>query len=139
MLVTIAQYFDPTEAHIVRALLESAGIPASVADANHVTANWPLAVALGGVRVQVPEQFRDQARDLVAAYVSGDLEKDLEHEVASCCEKCPSCGSGQITKIVPVRAKICAVAIFLFAGATYPTRTSKFICTSCGHVFREQV
>lgn len=30
MTVTIARYFEPSEAHVVRALLESAGLQASV-------------------------------------------------------------------------------------------------------------
>ena len=42
------------EAHIFRLRLEAEGIFAVVAHEHHVWANWPYAMALGGVKVQVP-------------------------------------------------------------------------------------
>lgn len=135
MLVTIARYYDPTEAQFVRALLESTGVPATVADANHVTANWPIAVALGGVRVQVPHELEEQAREIIAAYASGDLQRDLEHELGDLAERCPSCDSEKISRIVPTQEKFLAVGVFLLAGASFPTRTSKVQCNTCRHIW----
>ena len=43
MLVTLARYFDPWEAHVLRARLESEGIPATVTGDQHIIANWPSA------------------------------------------------------------------------------------------------
>lgn len=44
--LTVAQLLTPTEAHLMRACLEAAGIPAEVADANLVQTHSLLANAL---------------------------------------------------------------------------------------------
>jgi len=72
--VSVASYFNPTEAHVLRACLQAADVPAVVADAGLVQANLLLTVALGGVRVLVPEGFVAQARDIIDAFNRGDLE-----------------------------------------------------------------
>ena len=48
MLATVTRYFDPWEAHILCARLVAEGIPASVIGDQHIMANWPMSVALGG-------------------------------------------------------------------------------------------
>jgi hypothetical protein len=73
-LVTIAQYFDVTEAHIAGGLLESEGIPVHLMDVNHVSANPLLGIGLGGVRLQVPATFEQAAREVLASRKS--LEED---------------------------------------------------------------
>ena len=115
MTVTVARYFDPSEAHVVRALLESAGLMATVADDHHVTANYPLSTALGGVRVQVPQDQLEAAREWVAAYASQRL-------------------AGH----VPVADKLLAVAVFVFGAATFPSRDSLGECRDCGHTWHRQ-
>ena len=72
--VSVASYFNPTEAHVLQACLQAADVPAVVADAGLVQANLLLTVALGGVRVLVPEGFVAQARDIIDAFNRGDLE-----------------------------------------------------------------
>jgi hypothetical protein len=59
---TVASFQDPVEAQIVCALLQSEGLSATVADLNLVTANWPWALAVGGVKVQVPHEEFEQAK-----------------------------------------------------------------------------
>lgn len=71
--VTVAQFLNPTDAHIVRGLLEASGIRAVVGDANLVQMNNLWAVAIGGVRVRVPAARVPEARAAVAAYNRGDL------------------------------------------------------------------
>ena len=133
MTVTVARYFEPSEAHVVRALLESAGLQATVADDHHVTANYPLTGALGGVRVQVPAGQADEARALVAAYASGDLERELEEAVGEPPEACPACGSTRFATRAPATGKLLAVAVWLFGAATFPLRGSRCECADCGH------
>jgi len=72
--VSVASYFNPTEAHVLQACLRAADVPAVVADAGLVQANSLLTVAVGGVRVLVPEGFVAQARDIIDAFNRGDLE-----------------------------------------------------------------
>src|SRR6476659_6478083 len=73
VIETVASFQDPVEAQIVRALLESAGIDAIVADLNLVTLDWPMAQALGGVKLQVPQADVAEAKRLIAAYRAGEL------------------------------------------------------------------
>ena len=72
-LFTVAQYLDPMEAHTARGCLVAAGIPAVVADVNHIQANQLLAPAMGGVRVLVPEAFVAQSEEVLAALARGDF------------------------------------------------------------------
>jgi hypothetical protein len=137
-LVTVASYVEPSEAHVVRALLESAGLPATVADEHHVTANYPISTALGGVRVQVPREHLEAARELVAAYASGELERELEAELGEAPEACPACGSHRLARHVPAADKALAVTVFLLGGATFPTSESLVECGDCGHAWRRE-
>jgi Putative prokaryotic signal transducing protein len=131
-MITVARYFEPSEAHVVRALLESAGLFATVADEHHVTANYPISTALGGVRVQVPADQVEAAAGLVAAYASGELQRELEVDSGTDPESCPECGTVEPTSHVPVGAKILSVALFALGSASFPTRASDRRCSSCG-------
>lgn len=77
--VTVANYIEPSEAHVVRALLESAGLPATVADEHHVTANYPISTALGGVRVQVPKEHFE-----VAVFLLGGASFPTRDSLVEC-------------------------------------------------------
>ncbi|WP_147300667.1 DUF2007 domain-containing protein [Lysobacter silvisoli] len=50
MLLTVGRYFDPWEAHILRARLEAEGIPASVARATFPTGASRLSCGACGHR-----------------------------------------------------------------------------------------
>jgi hypothetical protein len=130
MLVTVATSYDPTEALILRALLESAEIPASVADLNLVTANWPWAVALGGVRVQVPQSQALLAKGLLADYYAGRLEEDAVRASESEPGPAAACEHDGRTVRVPLQQKLFALLLFVFSGVTYPTRSHR-ICVKC--------
>jgi len=132
-MITVAHYFEPSEAHVVRALLASAGLHATVADEHHVIANYPISTALGGVRVQVPHEEVEAAKGLIAAYANGELQRELEEETGDVPEACPACGSAELSGRVPVRSKVLAVAVFALGAATFPTRQSVRKCASCGH------
>jgi hypothetical protein len=133
LLVTCAQFIEPVEAQIVRARLESEGIPAFVADELLVTANWPISTALGGVRVQVPSEYLDEAKAIIAAYFAGELSADVDAETGSEPPKCPACQSKSLSSSVPIGQKALAIGMFAMAGATFPTRRSAFRCNECGN------
>jgi len=59
--VTIARCNTGFEAHILRGRLEAEGIPAIVVDEHLINAYSLISAALGGVRVQVPKAFVDNA------------------------------------------------------------------------------
>lgn len=81
--VVVAQYATPTEAHILRSCLEAAGLPVSVLDADLVQTHSLLSIAVGGVRVVVPEHFVDEAREVMEALKRGDLAIGDDAEVGN--------------------------------------------------------
>jgi hypothetical protein len=136
MLVTVGRYFDPWEAHILRARLAAEGIPAFVTGDQHIIAYWPLSVALGGAALQVPEQCLDQSQELVAAYHAGELETDLAIEYPSAVDRCPSCGSTELVRAVPHRQRVLAIITFVLFWAPVPTSASRVRCGACGYGWR---
>ena len=81
MLVTVASFTEPWEAHLFRLRLESEGIPAVVAHEQHVWAMWPYAMALGGAKVQVPPDEAEKAREVERRCRAGDYRAELEVEM----------------------------------------------------------
>ena len=69
---TLATFFSPTEAYLLRGCLQSAGVPAVVADAHLVQAHTLLAGAIQ-VRVLVPAHRFAEAEAVVVAYQRGDF------------------------------------------------------------------
>jgi len=77
----VARCLDPTEAHLLRACLEAAGLDAMVADANLVQTHSLIAVAVGGARVMVPEAQLEHAKAVLEAYHRGDFALDDDTDV----------------------------------------------------------
>ena len=71
-LVPIARYFTVAEADMLKSRLEVEGVPAVVADAQTVQAIPLMAIAIGGVRVLVPELYADRALEIVRSVENGD-------------------------------------------------------------------
>lgn len=70
---TVARFLNPTDAHIVCACLEAAGLPSVVADANLVQTNALWAIAIGGARVLAPASRIAEAKEIVEAFNRGDF------------------------------------------------------------------
>ena len=68
---TVARSLMPAELQVLRARLESEGIPAFVADGeiNRMNALWSIAV--GGARLMVPREFETEARQIIALLKAG--------------------------------------------------------------------
>ena len=75
-LVLIARFFTPVEAHMLQSRLQADGVLAVVIDAQLVGVNPLLTLALGGVRVLVPESDYERAREIVSAIERGDYALD---------------------------------------------------------------
>jgi hypothetical protein len=75
---TIERSFTPTEMHILRGRLEADGIQAFVVDDNINQTNSLLAVAVGGVRLQVAKQHAEEARRIIDEVKLG--QRDLGNE-----------------------------------------------------------
>jgi hypothetical protein len=128
MLTTIAAYTFPYEAQIARAKLDSEGIPAFVADEQTINMQWLYSNALGGVRLQVPEQFAQQALDILAE----DYSEDLAAEKGIDSVMCSQCGSSE-TEPYQIGKRW---AFLVFLGLDFPLYPvqSTFKCKTCGHV-----
>lgn len=79
--VRVATCATPTEAHILKGVLESAGLSAQIADANLGQANPWMTQVLGGVRLLVPESQATAAREAIAEFNAGAFQ--LEGEEAA--------------------------------------------------------
>ncbi len=134
MIRTVSTHTTGIEAHIVRCRLEYEGIPAFVAFEHHVWAMWSHSVALGGVRVQVPHAFFENAAQVVNNINTGKYESELktdELEPATC--SCPSCNSKTLSVINWPR-KIALVVVFLFSvPIPYTRHLTK--CNNCAHTW----
>ncbi|MFZ6645172.1 RDD family protein [Undibacterium sp. TJN25] len=73
-LQTVAVFGTMLEAEILRARLEADGIPAVVVDGNLVQAYSLIAIAVGGVRVQVMQEYAVRAGELVKLLNDGGLQ-----------------------------------------------------------------
>jgi hypothetical protein len=82
--VTVATFWQPTHAHIARLKLESEDIDCVIIDENLVATDWLYANAVGGIKLQVPEEEAEAARKLLQL-----ADPDFADDV----ERCPECGS----------------------------------------------
>ena len=129
MLVTIATFSFPHEAHFARMRLEAMDIPSFIADEHTVSMNWLYSNAIGGVRLQVPAAFADQAREALNAPVEiepipePEIDPELEPAV------CPYCG-GALGKPYTAGRRIAFVTLF-FLKIPWPIKDVRK-CTACG-------
>ena len=75
-LVLIARLFTALDAHLLQSRLEVEGVPTVVVDDNIVQTNPFLTLAVGGVRVFVPESHAERAREIARAIERGDYALD---------------------------------------------------------------
>lgn len=128
MLVTVSRYSFPYEAHLARALLESEGIPAFVADEHTINMQWLYSDAMGGVRLQVPEDWAQQAWDILAE----DREQVLEEQQEIDKDLCPHCGSAD-TEYHQIGRRW---AFLVFLGIHFPLFPVRHAlrCCTCGKI-----
>ncbi|WP_051293917.1 putative signal transducing protein [Pseudoduganella violaceinigra] len=131
MLATIEIHDNLLTAHISRGLLESEEIPAFLASEHHVRASWPLAHALGGVRLQVPATCLQQARAVLAQRDSGEFEAALQEQAPHPAAICRNCGSGDCRTTVPWSSRSFVVLSYLLGGVIFPP-IKEAQCCACG-------
>ncbi|HMJ65714.1 MAG TPA: DUF2007 domain-containing protein [Candidatus Binatia bacterium] len=64
-LVTVYRTFSSADAQLIRSLLEAAEIPALVSDELASLSMEGYSMSTGGIRVQVPEEQVENARELI--------------------------------------------------------------------------
>ncbi|GGJ95961.1 putative signal transducing protein [Luteimonas terricola] len=84
MFTTVATYIDPIEAQLASGLLQAEGIPARLDDIGTAIANWEWRLAIGGVRLRVPDAQAVHARRVLAALEAGEYALDEEALSGEC-------------------------------------------------------
>jgi hypothetical protein len=94
---TVATYWKPEEAHLLRLRLCAAGIPAFLQDEHSAQIHPLRAAALGGVRVQVPEADFNAAVKLVSEITAEAVQEQMpgDPEALQCCACRKSMGRDQ--------------------------------------------
>jgi len=137
-LVPVARFIDWTEANMALGLLRTNGIDAVLHDGNLVSIDWPLAMAIGGVRVMVPQHQAGAATDILRDVAAGGFVHDAETQMPPApgedpaIERCPQCRGEDVFR---PRSVISAVVGALFM-APILTPTRQRVCRTCGHEWR---
>jgi putative signal transducing protein len=71
-LITVATFWDPIEANLVRNRLEAAGVRTFLASEESVNMAWYLTNAVGGIQLQVGDGNAEAARTILAESKSSD-------------------------------------------------------------------
>ncbi len=116
----LCSYSTPGEAQSVVVRLQSAGIGAVLRDQHTVEFNWLISNAIGGVKVEVPDEEYEDALLLLGEPL---LDPGLV--------VCPACGSGDVF-IRPLSA-FSAVCVFL--KIPIPERVHTVDCRACKKTF----
>ncbi len=96
-LETIARFRDVPASQLARCRLEADGIQVSLLGVNHVSINWLASQAIGGIRLQVPAEDAERARELLEQDRSEELSEIPEADLpAAQDETCPRCGSDRV-------------------------------------------
>lgn len=128
-LVTVQRYRDLTEAIVGRSLLESAGIPAWIADEHLVRMNWFLSNSLGGLRLQVDESDEPSAREILELATPSTIEYGQGETFVQ--PTCPKCGSAEVTLGDGTERGRSFVALAL-VSIPVPPREPAWRCEVCG-------
>lgn len=131
MLVTIASFSFPHEAHLAKAQLEAAGIPSFIADEHTINMQWLYSDAMGGVRLQVLAELADEAKEILSEPFEILEEQDipLPPQTEETPPGCPACGAALGERRTDRRA---AMISWLLLGLPFFLGRDIRRCTSCG-------
>lgn len=126
-LVIIERYSTPYEANLVKSQLESAGIPAFVADEYTVGMNWLYSNALGGVKVLVPESLAAEARQFLGSVTEVPATTESDAEI------CPECESKNTENFLDKRGSFLT---WVLLGLPLLLPSEKKKCNDCGYCWK---
>ena len=144
-LVTVASFNMPYQAHLAKTRLEAADIPVFIRDEHLISINQLYSPALGGVKVQVPENHLKEAQAILASVPDVELQ-DEEALSATMPEEhgprppesieCPHCGSEGFAEELhyPIERFLNG----LLLGLPYLWIGRPLHCRACDHTFRAQ-
>jgi rubredoxin len=140
--VTIAKFLTLGEAKLAQGKLISAGISAFVCDENMHAMNWHIGMALGGIRLQVPDSQVVRALEVLddfepeeANLVETEGGDDEDMEEVACCPECESLEIREVASANPRQIALWSAAM-PFPGRP-AQETHRWKCLACGYQWRE--
>jgi hypothetical protein len=128
-LVTITKFLSLGEAKLAQGKLVSVGISAFVCDENMHAMNWHMGMALGGIRLQVPDSQVVRALEVLEDFDPEDSaappEEDGETEEVACCPECESLEIREVASTNPRQITLWSSAIPLPEPPTQVSRRWK--------------
>ncbi len=143
-LVTISKFLSLGEAKLAQGKLICSGISAFVCDENMHAMNWHMGMALGGIRLQVPDSQVVRALEVLDDFdpdgsegvlLGEDEDDEDEMEEVACCPECASLEIRELAGNNPRQITLWSSAIPLPETPTQSTRRWK--CLMCGYQWRE--
>ena len=128
--ITVATFWQPTEAHISRLKLESEDIPCVLLDENLVATDWLYANAAGGIKLQVPQEDAERATNLLETTTSKSLARPDPEPLFDGQACCSRCGSSDIYRTR--YSKRWSFLSILLLGLPLPIRLARMRCAACG-------
>jgi hypothetical protein len=126
-LVTIRRYRDLSEAIVVRAVIESAGIFCFLKDENLVRLDWQVSNFIGGIRLQVAVPDVEAAEAILSQPIPSEFA--IPDQPGFSQPRCPRCTSTDITWERQGR-KAALASLYLFA-LPLPRGSESWYCNSC--------
>jgi hypothetical protein len=131
-LVTVRQHRELSEAQVARGVLESAGIACYLRDENAVRLEWVWSNLLGGVRLQVREEDRQAAEEILTQPIPEQIQLDDDEHFNQ--PRCPRCSSLDI-HFQAIHERLRMASVLAFYPIPLPKRA--WICASCNAEWRE--
>jgi hypothetical protein len=125
--ILIAQLFMPSDAHILRGLLEAQNITVFMFDEGFASLTPADAVAVGGIKLHVPFEQKEEAEKIVDKFYDNLKEESIV--------KCANCDSTNLRHDVLEHTKHILINILTFmTGTNESPGTRRFMkCLDCGY------
>lgn len=137
MFATVDSFTEPWEAHLFCNRLEAENISAFVVHEYHIWVVWPYALALGGAKVQVPYELRNEAAAIRWMCEQGEFKKLLQDAVGDLDDDCcPYCSSHRVEKRSSIPFAAAAGISTIFLRAMFPAKATIHECQDCQHSWR---
>ena len=141
--VTVRTFSTAEQAHLVKLVLDRAGIPSYIDNENTGTTLWYAQPAIGGIKLRVPEPFEKQAQEVLEANRYVDDEEEEEPDIPDLIDKdkdepeeeefddasaeaCPACHSTGVVRFTWARRigqallVLCLSALWIFHPLLVP-------------------
>lgn len=139
-LITIANFVSLGEAKLAQGKLASEGISAFVCDEHMHGLGWHMGMAMGGIRLQVPDSQVVRALETLDGFEvndgpAGELDPDEEMEEVACCPECESLEIREVSNGSPRQIALWSAAIPFPEPAAETMHRWK--CLACGYQWQE--